>query len=125
MLYNRFRHQIIVAVLLIALLLAAFPAVAQGGVTVVANANLNLRASASSGSAVLGTVPYQTQLQATAISGDRLWVAVVYNGQGGWLSLSYTGVVEGSLGALSVSNQTFTAGGGGQVTSSVMVSPPS
>ncbi len=109
--------------LLAGLLTAALPVGAQGGVQVVTNANLSLRASASSTSARLGTVPYQTEMTATAISPDRNWVAVVYNGQGGWLSLTYTGVLSGSLGSLNESTQTFTTGGSGAVTSSVMVTP--
>ena len=122
-LYRLARRLVIVLLLAAALLGASLPALAQGGVTVVANANLNLRAAPNSDSEVLGRVPYQTQLEATAISSDRNWVAVTYNGQGGWLSLAYTGVVSGSLGALNVSDQTFTRGGGGGVTSSVTVSP--
>lgn len=110
-------------VLLAGLLAAALPAAAQGEVQVVTHANLSLRAAASSGAARLATVPYQTVLTATAISPDRNWVAVVYNEQGGWLSLTYTGVLSGSLGRLSESTQTFTAGGGGAVTSRVRVSP--
>ncbi len=114
------RFVIIVVVALICL--GSLPALAQGGVIVVANNNLSLRAGPSSSHERFATVPYQTQLDALMISTDRNWVAVTYNGQRGWLSLAYTGVVSGSLGALNASDQVF-ARGGGEVTSSVMISP--
>lgn len=117
---RRFSFLLLVMALVMALA-SALPTLAQGGVTVVANANLNLRASPNSGAAVLATVPWETELPATALSEDRNWVAVLYGAQGGWLSLTYTGVVSGSLGSLPISNQVFTAGGSGQVTSSVVV----
>ncbi len=111
----------IALLLLAALFVSGLPTFAQGGVIVVANNNLALRASADRNSTQLGTVPYGTQLTATAISPDRNWVAVAFNGQGGWISLAYTGVVSGSLGTLNVSSQTFTASSTGAVTSSVVV----
>lgn len=116
-------HVIVVGLLLMVILTLALPSFAQGDVTVIANANLSLRASPDRNFTRLGTVPYNTELAASAISTDRNWVAVVYNGQGGWMSLAYTGVVRGSLGALNVSTQTFTAGGSGVVASSVVVAP--
>lgn len=118
---NHLPRASLVSVLLLILLTMALPAFAQGSVTVVANANLNLRASPDSSSQRFATVPYQTELTANYISSDRNWVAVVYNGQAGWISLAYTGVVSGSLGSLPVSDQTFTVGGGQAVTSNVIV----
>ena len=75
--------------------------------------NLALRAQADRSSASLGTIPFDTLVAATALSTDRNWVAVNYNGQGGWISLQYTAVESGRLGDLPVSNQTFTLGGTG------------
>lgn len=115
------RKILVVSLLAIVILLTAGVVLAQG-VRVVANDNLSLRSGPASSSNRLATVPYQTEMDAFAISTDRNWVAVTVNGQRGWLSLSYTGVLEGSLGALNVSDQTFT-GNEVPVTSSVMVSP--
>lgn len=105
--------RLITGMLLIALLAAALPALAQGGVMVQAGNNLNLRGAPNTSGAVLATVPFETTLPASAISGDRQWVVVNYNGQNGWLALAYVGVTQGSLGDLPVSNETFSAGGGG------------
>lgn len=114
--------RVVIVIVVMLICLGSLPALAQGGVVVVANNNLSLRAGPGASYERFGTVPYQTQLDALMISTDRNWVAVQYNGQRGWLSLAYTGVVSGSLGSLNASDQVFTRGGG-EVTSSVMVSP--
>jgi uncharacterized protein YraI len=118
---NRRGIMLVIALFLVTIFASALPATAQGGVTVQPGYNLAVRAQPNRNSTQLGTVPFGTELPATAISPDRNWVAVNYNGQGGWLTLQYTAVLEGSLGSLPVSNQTFTAGGTQGVTSPVNV----
>ncbi len=119
--YSAVFRAIILGLLVIVLVAGISPATAQGGVLVQTANNLRLRSMPGTTGAVLATVPFQTTLPATAISGDREWVVVSYNGQGGWLALAYLSVVSGSLGDLPVSNQTFTGGGGGGAASAVQI----
>jgi|GEM_PF-4231691 uncharacterized protein YraI len=119
--YSVVLRGIMLGLLVIALMISLMPAAAQGGVLVQTGNNLRLRSTPSTAGAVLATVPFETTLSATAISGDREWVVVSYNGQGGWLALAYLSVVSGSLGDLPVSNQTFTGGEGGGAAGAVQI----
>ncbi len=119
--YSVVLRGVVLGLLVIALMLSLMPAAAQGGVMVQTGNNLRLRSMPSTSGAVLATVPFQTTLPATAISSDREWVVVSYNGQGGWLALAYLSVISGSLGDLPVSDQTFTGGGGSGTTSAVQI----
>lgn len=92
------------AMLAVLLTFASGISQAQSGVTIVTNVNLNLRAAPSTESDSLGTVPQGTTLDALALSTDRAWVAVYYESEAGWLSLSYVGVTAGNLNALPVSD---------------------
>ncbi len=103
-------------------MMAAAQAGAQDGVRIVADDNLSLRAGPTRDSDRLTTIPYLAELDISAISPDRVWLATTYNGQRGWVNLGYVTVTQGSLRHLPVSNETFLPTGGA-VPSNVMVSP--
>lgn len=101
-----YRHRsnavrVLAAGLLLALLLtAALPALAQGSVTVRTTTNLRLRAEPTTAAPVLAVIPFRTSLTALALSADRQWVQVSYNGATGWVARRYLRVTAGALDGL-------------------------
>jgi hypothetical protein len=54
--------------------------------TVTVNRNVNLRRGASAETELMTTVPFDTVLNVTQRSQDKMWWRVVYNGQVGWVN---------------------------------------
>lgn len=100
--HHRFNAVRVLAMgLLLTLLLGmTLPVLAQGGVTVRTTTNLRLRAEPTTTAPVLVVIPFRTSLTALALSADRQWVQVSYNGATGWVARRYLRVTAGSLDGL-------------------------
>ncbi len=98
-------HMLSVVLLLGAVLGAALPAAAQGGVQVRTTANLHLRGAPTTASQILTTIPNGTLLTATAISPSYRWLRVSYAGMTGWVFRAYAAPEIGNVRTLPISSQ--------------------
>ncbi|MBN1564256.1 MAG: hypothetical protein JXA10_10480 [Anaerolineae bacterium] len=102
----------ITAIMLVLCLLGTMiPVYAQSGdVKVTPNDNLNLRSRPTTRSPQLGVVPGNLEVPAIAINPTNEWIAVVFDGQAGWLFFDYVTVTSGSIDDLPIASQEFTPG---------------
>lgn len=98
------KWRVVLSILCISLLLgAAMPALAQESVQVRTIDNLRLRAAPSTASQILAVAPYNTVVEAIAISPTARWVRVRYAGMEGWMSRAWLALVQGRYSYLPVS----------------------
>lgn len=91
---------------------AAETAQAQGGITVITNSILNLRAGPGTNFEVLASVPARTKLTAFARNEASDWVRVEFNGLVGWLAVRYL-TLEGRVRTLPTGDVPPPGTGGG------------
>jgi len=78
----------------VAMLLLASLASAQGEIRVRTNFNTRLREAPNATSLVLATIPRRTTLNAEALSIDKNWIQVTYQGETGWIATRLVDFLE-------------------------------